>query len=333
MPDPIDLSTTYLGLTLTNPLVPSAGPLSRDIGTVRNLEDEGAAAIVLFSLFEEEIEHEANAMEYFLDCGVESHAEATHYFPRTQFHRYGPDEYLEHLRRLKEAVGIPVIASLNGVTPGGWTRYARSMEEAGADALELNVYYIPTSPEMDGRLVEERYVEVLRTVRSQVKIPVALKLSPYFSALANMAKRFEEAGADGLVLFNRFYQPDVDLENLEVYPNLVLSNSTNLRLPLRWVAILHKRVHLSLAASSGIDRPEDVLKMVMVGADVTMLCSSLLRNGPRHLRLLLDGVRAWMDEHEYPSLDTMRGSMSHWFCSDPSTFERANYLKALYSYR
>jgi dihydroorotate dehydrogenase (fumarate) len=328
----IDLSTTYLGLRLKNPLVPSASPLSRDLCTLRKLEEHGASAVVMFSLFEEEIEHQAAELNHYLSQGTESYSEALSYLPEDAAFTLGPEEYLKHLQKAKEAVRIPVIASLNGVTPGGWTRYAKRIEEAGADALELNVYYIPTDPAMDGRAVEDRYVEVLQAVKSEVKIPVAMKLSPYFSSVAAMARRLEGAGADGLVLFNRFYQPDLDLENREVFPNLKLSSSVEIRLPLRWIAILYDRVGLSLAATSGVEAPADVIKLLMVGADVTMVCSTLLRNGPGRIRELLEGVEEWMEEHEYQSVEELKGCMSHRFTGDPSAFERANYMRALNTY-
>jgi len=331
--DNIDLSTTYMGLKLKNPIVPSASPLSRDVATVRELEDNGAAAIVMHSLFEEQISHEASAISHYLERGTESFAESLTYFPKAEDYAVGPDEYLEHIRALKGAVGIPVIASLNGVTTGGWIEYAQKMEAAGADALELNVYYVATDPRIDGRHVEDLYVEILKAVKAKVKVPVAMKLSPFFSSMSHMAKRLEEAGADGLVLFNRFYQPDLDLESLEVVPNLKLSNPSNMRLPLRWVAVLYGRVSTSLAATSGVDLPQDVIKMIMVGADVTMVCATLLRNGPGRVKELLKGVKEWMMEHEYESVDQMKGSMSQVACADPAAFERANYMKALQTYQ
>jgi dihydroorotate dehydrogenase (fumarate) len=255
------------------------------------------------------------------------------YFPEAEEYNLGPDDYLEHLRRLKAAVNIPVIGSLNGTTAGGWVEHARRMEEAGADAIELNVYHIPTDPQIDGRQVEDLYVDILTAVKSMVRIPVAVKLSPYFSAMAAMAKRLDEAGANALVLFNRFYQPDLDLESLEVFPNLILSTPQAMRLPLRWIAILHGRIGASLAATSGIDRPQDVIKMLLVGADVTMVCSALLRNGPRRVGELLAGMKEWMVEHEYRSVEEMKGSVSQLCSSDPSAFERANYMRALNNFR
>jgi dihydroorotate dehydrogenase (fumarate) len=332
-PDGIDLSTMYLGLALKNPLVPSAGPMSRDVGTVRALEDAGASAIVMYSLFEEEIRHDQGELSHFLEHGTESFPEALTYLPEAEVYRVGPDEYLEHLRRLKEAVDIPIIGSLNGMTLGGWIESARSIQEAGADALELNVYYLATDPHLDSWKVEEHYFEVLRAVKSQVSIPIAVKLSPYFTSLASMARRLGEEGAAGLVLFNRFYQPDIDLENLEVLPNLRLSTSQDLRLPLRWIAILNGKIPVSLAASGGIDCALDVLKMLMAGANVTMMCSTLLRHGPGRVREILDGVRQWMEEHEYESLAQMSGSMSYASVADPAAFERANYIRTLNSYR
>ena len=331
--DSVQLGTTYMGIALKNPIVPSAGPLSREVSTVRELEDNGAAAIVVYSLFEEQIEHEKRELDHYLEHTGESYAEALSYFPDAEVYHRGPDEYLEHLRRLKEAVGIPVIGSLNGVTTGGWIEYARGIEDAGADALELNVYYIPTDPVLDGRGVEDLYVEILRGVKSRVEIPVAMKLSPYFSSVAAMAKRLDEEGANALVLFNRFYQPDLDLENLEVFPNLLLSSPAELRLPLRFIAILYDRIRSSLALTSGVEYPEDVIKGLMVGSDVTMVCSTLLRHGPSRVKTLLDGVTQWMVEHEYESIEQMKGSMSHRSCSDPSAFERANYMRALNDYR
>jgi dihydroorotate dehydrogenase (fumarate) len=330
--DGIDLSTTYMGIPLKNPLVPSAGPLSREVDTVRALEDSGAAAVVMYSLFEEQIEHEKQELIHYLEHGTESYAEALSYFPDTEVHHLGPDEYLEHLRRLKEAVDIPIIGSLNGITTGGWIDYAAGMEQAGADALELNVYYIPTDPAMDGRAVEDRYVNVLQAVKSKVRIPISMKLSPYFSSPAAMARRLDDAGANALVLFNRFYQPDIDLESLEVFPNLLLSSPRELRLPLRFIAILHDQMHASLALSSGVDSPQDVLKGLMVGADVVMVCSTLLRHGPGRVKELRAGVRQWMEQHEYASVEQLKGSMSHRSSSDPSAFERANYMKALNNY-
>jgi dihydroorotate dehydrogenase (fumarate) len=328
----MDLSTTYMGLKLKNPLVLSASPLSDQVDVVRRAEDAGASAVVMRSLFEEQLSHEAAQLDHYLSAGTDTFAESLTYFPAIEEYKLGPDEYLKHIAKLKSAVDIPIIPSLNGVTVGGWIDIATKVQEAGADALELNVYYIPTDPLMHSSEVEQRYVDVLAEVRRHVTIPVAVKLSAYFSSLASMAKRLEEAGANGLVLFNRFYQPDIDLEELEVVPNLILSTPHAMRLPMRWIAILYGQVGVSLAATSGIHTAEDVLKMVMVGADVTMLCSALLKNGVGRVAELLAGIKAWMEEHEYESVSQMKGSMSQRSCPNPAAFERANYMKSLYSY-
>jgi len=329
----MDLTTTYLGLKLKNPIVPSAGPLSHTIDSMKRLEDSGAAAIVMYSLFEEQIIHDAAELNHYLTQGTESFAEAITYFPEADDYNLGPEEYVEHIHRAKTSLGIPVIGSLNGVSTGGWVKFARKIEEAGADAIELNVYYIPTDPALAGIEVEDRYLEVLRAVKSTVKIPVAMKLSPFFSSMANMAHKLDAAGADGLVLFNRFYQPDFDLEALEVTPNVILSTPQALRLPLRWVAILHGRVKASIAGTSGIHTTQDVLKMLMAGADVTMMCSALLKHGAPRIREVLTELTAWMQEHEYESVSQMKGSMSQKSVADPAAFERANYMKALNSYK
>lgn len=329
----MDLTTTYLGLTLDNPIVPSAGPLSHTLDSMKRLEDAGAAAVVMYSLFEEQIAHDTAELSHYLTYGTESFAESLSYFPDVGDYNLGPDEYVELLRKAKEALSIPVIGSLNGITAGGWTGYARKMEQAGADAIELNVYYISTDPEIPAQEVEDRYAEALHAVKRAVSIPVAMKLSPYFSSLGNMARRLDNAGVDGLVLFNRFYQPDIDLERLEVLPNVILSTPQALRLPLRWIAILHGRVKANLAATSGIHTPEDVIKMLMAGADVTMMCSALLKHGPDHIAATLAGVRRWMLDHEYVSVAQMKGSMSQKSVADPAAFERANYMKALGRYR
>jgi dihydroorotate dehydrogenase (fumarate) len=329
----MDLSTTYLGLKLKNPIVPSASPLSHTVDGMKRLEDAGSAAIVMYSLFEEQIAHEAAELDHYLNYGKESFAEALTYFPEAREYNVGPDEYVELVRKAKEALGIPVIASLNGISTGGWIGYAKRMADAGADALELNVYYIPTDPEVTSTDVEDRYLEVLHAVKRTVAIPVAMKLSPFFSSLSHMAKRLGTAGADGLVLFNRFYQPDIDLEELEVRPNVKLSSSNSMRVPLRWIAILYGRSKMSLAATSGIHTAEDVIKMVMAGADVTMMCSALLKNGPGYVAQVLSDLNQWMLEHEYISIQQMKGSMSQKAVADPAAFERANYVKALHSYK
>lgn len=328
----MDLSTKYLGLELPNPLVASSSPLSRDVANVRKMEDAGLAAVVMFSLFEEEIQHEALELDHHLDFGSHSFAEALNYFPEHDEYDVGPDSYLEQVIALKKAVDIPVIASLNGTTTGGWIEYARLIEEAGADALELNVYYMPTNAEESGLDVEDRYLDILSMVKQSIEIPVAVKLSPFFSSLAHFARQLDQSGASALVLFNRFYQPDIDLENLEVYPHVLLSTPQAMRLPLRWIAVLHRQVFADLAASSGIHTAEDVLKTLMVGADVTMMTSALLKYGIDYARIVLRGVEEWLEEHDYESVEQMKGSMSHRNCADPAAFERANYMKALSIY-
>jgi dihydroorotate dehydrogenase (fumarate) len=325
----MDLSTKYLGMQLRTPLVASASPLSHEISGIRSLEDAGASAVVLYSLFEEQLHKEALELELHLNAGTESFAESLTYFPHSSEFNTGPDEYLNHIRKAKAAVDIPIIASLNGSTLGGWTRYAKQVEQAGADAIECNLYYIPTNTEILGSEVEENYLGILREVKTSVHIPVAAKLSPFFSNLANVAKRLDQMGTDGLVLFNRFYQPDIDLEELEIKPNVLLSSAQDLRLPLTWIGILYGRIRASLAATSGVHAPEDVIKLLMVGADVTMLCSALLRHGIGHLTHIERGVRQWMEDHEYESVQQMQGSMSQLRCPDPGAFERAQYMRAV----
>ena len=328
----MDLTTTYMGMTLKHPIVPSASPLSETLDGIRQLEDAGAAAVVMYSLFEEQITLESQQLDHYLSYGVESFAEALSYFPDMETYHVGPDDYLNLIRRAKEAVDIPIIGSLNGVSAGGWVEYARKIEEAGADALELNIYYIPTNPDLTSAEVEQMYLDVVREVKQRISIPVAVKLGPYFSAFANMAKRLVEAGADALVLFNRFYQPDFDLENLEVVPHLVLSTSHELRLPLRWVAILYGRIPVDFAITSGVHTHEDVLKGLMAGAKVTMMASELLRNGVRRIGEILEDIKYWMEEHEYESVAQMQGSMSQINVAEPAAFERANYMKVLQSW-
>lgn len=325
----MDLSTTYLGLKLKNPIVPSASPLSRSLDTMKRMEDAGAAAIVMYSLFEEQIAHESEELDHYLSYGTNSYAEALTYFPSPEEYHLEPDEYMKHLRRAKESLGIPIIGSLNGITAGGWLHYAKLMQEAGADALELNVYYIPADPELPATDVEDRYVDVLTAVTREVTIPVAVKLSPYFSNTAHVVKRLEAAGAKGFVLFNRFYQPDIDIEQLEIVPAVSLSTSEASRLPLRWIAILYGKIKASLAATSGIHTAGDAIKMIMAGADVTMMCSALLQQGPQHIARVLEDVQKWLLEHEYVSVLQMKGSMSQKSVADPAAFERANYMKAL----
>jgi len=327
----IDLSTDYLGLKLRTPLVPSASPLSQEIGTIRRLEDAGASAVVLYSLFEEQLRQEMMELDHHLSAATESFSESLSFFPHASEFRLGPEGYLEHIRKAKEAVKIPIIASLNGATVRGWTKFAKAIEEAGADALECNIYYIPTDPDLKSADVEQAYIDIVWAVKSAVSIPVAIKLSPFFSNLANMAKRLDGAGADGLVLFNRFYQPDIDLDELEVRPNVLLSTPQALRLPLTWIGILYGRLQASLAASSGVHDPQDAIKLLMVGANVTMLCSSLLRNGVNHIRHMERGITEWMEQHEYESVQQMQGSMSQVRCPDPSAFERAQYMRAVKS--
>ena len=329
----MDLKTTYLGLELKNPLIPSSSPLSHSVDSMKRLEDAGAAAVVMYSLFEEQITHEAAELDHYLSVGTESFAESLTYFPNFGEYNLGPDAYVELLHKAKQSLEIPVIASLNGITVGGWITYATKLEQAGADAIELNVYYIPTDPTLTGVDVEDRYLEVLHAVKRTVKIPVAMKLSPFFSSFANMAHRLDNAGADGLVLFNRFYQPDIDLATLEVKPGVTLSTSFAMRVPMRWIAILHGKLKASLAATSGVHTADDVIKMLMAGADVTMMCSSLLKNGHQHVAHVLQELERWMIEHEYISVQQMKGSMSQKSVADPSAFERANYMKALNTYQ
>ncbi len=328
----MNLKTKYLGLDLKNPIVPSASPLSASVDTVKALEDHGAAAIVMYSLFEEQITHEMHELDAFLTQGTDSYSEAMSYFPEPdEFKNLEAEEYLDQIRLLKKTVDIPVIGSLNGVSKGGWMEYAKKIEEAGADALELNVYYIPTDPSQTAQTIEQLYLDDLKTVKQQVQIPIALKLSPYFNNLANVAQKLDQAGADGLVLFNRFYQPDIDLEKLDVTPGLELSTSYELRLPLRWLAILYGHVKASLAATSGVHTAEDVLKAMMVGADVAMMASALIKNGPEHVGKVLKDLTAWMEEHEYESIEQMKGSMSFKKVAEPAAFIRANYMKTLQS--
>jgi len=329
----MNLTTNYLGLLLKNPIVASSSPLSHSVDSIRRLEDAGAAAVVMYSLFEEQIGFDSYYIDYHLTQGIDSYAESISYFPDMQSYNVGPDEYLNLIRRAKEAVGIPIIGSLNGASVGGWTDYASLIEEAGADALELNVYYLPANTAVKGTDVEALYLDILSAVRDVVTIPVAIKLSPFFSSIANMASCLSEQGADGLVLFNRFYQPDFDLENLEVAPRLVLSNSNELRLPLRWVAILYGRVNADLAITSGVHTSQDVIKGLMAGAKVTMMASELLQNGVRRIGQVLNEVVTWLSEHEYESATQMIGAMSQKHCAEPAAFERANYMKMLQSYR
>jgi dihydroorotate dehydrogenase (fumarate) len=328
----IDLGTRYLGLALKHPIVASASPLTGSIDSLRRLEDAGAAAVVLPSLFEEQIEHDEMAAHNLMLYGAELSPEARGFFPEQQQYNTGPDRYLKLISDAKVALRVPVIASLNGHTPGGWTGIARQLEQAGADAIELNVYFLATNLDDSSAAVESRYIELVKSVVGNVKVPVAVKVAPYFSAMANMASRLAQAGAAGLVLFNRFLQPDIELEELQVAPHLVLSTSDELRLALRWIAILRGRVRTSLAATGGAHTPEDVLKLLLAGADCVMIASSLLRRGPAHIGALVRGVETWLAERDYESVEQMKGSLSQQACPDPDAFERANYMKALTSF-
>ncbi len=333
MSSTVDLRTRYLGLDLKHPVVPSASPLSQTLDGIRRLEDAGASAVVMYSLFEEQLTHESLSLEHYLSYGSESYAEALSYFPEPQDYNVGPDGYLDLIREAKAAVDIPIVGSLNGSSPGGWTHYAKLIEEAGADALELNIYHVATDPLQSGEAVEQLYLDVLRDVREMVSIPVAVKLSPFFSSMGHMAQKLARSGADGLVLFNRFYQPDFDLEALEVGPHLVLSDSNELRLPLRWIAILYGRVQADFALTTGVHDHIDVLKATMAGANVAMLASELLKNGVWRITDIVEAMTAWMVEHEYSSVAQMRGSMSQQHVADPDAFERANYMRTLQSFR
>ena len=327
-----DLATTYLGLRLRHPLAASAGPLSRTLDGIRQLEDAGAAAIVLFSLFEEQIRLENAATRHLISAGAESFPEALDYFPAVEEYEVGPEPYLELIRRAREATEIPIIASLNGVTSEGWADYARKMEQAGASALELNVYCIPADLTTTGREVEDLYLDVVREVRGAVRIPIAMKLNPFFSAPGHMARQLVASGADGLVLFNRFYQPDFDLETLEAAPTLQLSRPEEIRLPLLWIAILHGRLEVTLAASTGVHSSDEVIKYLLAGADAVMTTSALLQHGPRHLETLVGGLREWLEQRGYASVEQMKGSMSQINVANPTAFERANYIKILDSF-
>jgi len=328
----VDLTTTYLGLKLKNPLVASPSPLSEKVENVIRMEQAGIAAVVMYSLFEEQIIHESLELDYFLTRGTESFAEALTYFPNIGKYSLAPDKYIETLEKTKLAVNIPVLGSLNGVSTGGWIEYAQKIQDAGADGLELNLYYLPTDINLTSTQLEDNYLKLVNDVRGKVKIPLAVKLAPFFTALPHFANRLVQAGADGLVLFNRFYQPDLDLENLEVVPNLVLSNSDDLRLPLRWIAILYGKVKADLALTSGVHTSEDAIKAIMAGANVAMTTSALLKRGTNAIQQILTGLEEWMTEREYESVQQMRGSMSQGAVAEPSAFERANYMKVLNSF-
>lgn len=328
-----DLSTTYLGLNLKNPLVASASPLSKKLDRAKKLEEAGISAIVMYSLFEEQIIHESLELDHFLNRGADSFPEALSYLPDGGMYGISPEKYLNQLGAIKKALNIPVIGSLNGVSKGGWTNYARKIEEAGADALELNVYYIATDLNMTSRDIEDTQVELVAEVKSAIKIPLAVKISPFVTSIPNFAKRLVEAGADGLVLFNRFYQPDFDLDELEIVHSLDLSTSSDLRLPLRWISILHGKINTDFALTSGVHSYTDVLKAMMSGAKVAMMASNLLHSGEQVIGPMLSDLKAWMQEREYESIQQMQGSMSQKSVKEPAAFERANYMKVLNSFR
>lgn len=327
-----DLSTKYMGLNLANPLVASPSPLCQNIDNIRRMEDAGAGAVVLHSLFEEQITLASKEIDRFLTQGTESYAESLSYFPDLGNYKIGPDDYLEHVRKAKSAVDIPIIGSLNGVSTGGWIEYASAIADSGADGLELNIYYIPTDINMPSQKVEQMYIELAKNVKDSIKIPVAVKLSPYFSSTPNMAHQLDQAGISALVMFNRFYQPDLDLEKAEVVPDLKLSTSSELRLRLRWVAILYGHIKADMAVTGGVHTAEDALKAIMAGAKVAMMTSALLANGIEHLTKVRDSIAKWMDKHEYDSIAQMQGFMSQKSVAEPSAFERANYMKVLSSY-
>ena len=324
-----DLRTTYLGMELANPLVVSASPLGRDIERLIRLQEAGAAAVVLPSLFEEQIDHESYQAHAVMEHGAESFAEALSYLPEMTSYNTGPEQYLKLVRRARRELTVPVIASLNGASPGGWTSYAERMVDAGASAIELNVYIVAADIDESAEQVEQRYLDIVESVRGVIEVPLAVKIGPFFSSMGNMARRIVEAGADGLVLFNRFYQPNIDLDDLEVVPDLVLSTQSELLLPLRWIAILHDRVEASLAASTGAHDGFDVIKLLLAGADVTMMASALLLHGPARMREAIDTLYTWLESNEYESVEQMKGSMSWQGAPNPSAFERANYMEQL----
>lgn len=328
-----NLTTTYLDLQLKNPLVASASPLSEKVETVCALEESGIAALVMYSLFEEQIIHESLELDHFLDYGTQSFAEALTYLPNIGRYSIGPESYLQHLRRVKKAVTIPVIGSLNGVSTGGWIDYARMIEDAGADALELNIYYLSFDPKISSAELEATYANLVSNVKAKINIPLAVKISPFFTGMANVCQRLVEAGADGLVLFNRFYQPDFDLEELEIVPNLSLSTSQELRMPLRWISLLYGRIQTDFALTTGIHTAEDVLKAIMAGANVAMMASELLEHGPGRAAEILNDIEHWMTDHEYESIQQMRGSMSAQAMHEPHALRRSNYIKVLNSFK
>jgi dihydroorotate dehydrogenase (fumarate) len=328
----IDLSTSYLGLKLKSPLVASSSPMCQEVGNVRRLEDAGASAVVLHSLFEEQIDIDSDQLDRFMTESSDVSAEATSHFPDLLYKVMGPESYLKHIVKCKQAVNIPIIASLNGTTASGWTSYAKEMQQAGADALELNIYYIPVDPDATGEQVEQKYIELAQAIRKEVTIPVAVKLGPYFSSMANMARKLDSAGANGLVLFNRFYQPDYDLEGLTVVPNLILSNSHELLLRLHWIAVIYGSIKADMALTGGVHSATDVIKAMMAGARVAMMTSALLKRGISYLDTITTELLVWMGEHEYDSIRQMQGSMSRNAVPQPGAFERANYMKVLSSY-
>jgi dihydroorotate dehydrogenase (fumarate) len=328
----VDLSTKYLGLNLKNPLIASASPLSEKVENVIKMEEQGLAAVVMYSLFEEQIVHESLELDHYLNTGTYSYAESPTYFPKMSRYSVGPEVYLNHLKHVKESVSIPVIGSLNGVSPGGWTDYARGIEQAGADALELNIYYLPQELDTSSSELEDNYTQLVSDICQKVSIPVAVKLSPYFTSLPNLARRLVEAGAKGLVLFNRFYQPDFDLDELKVVPNLELSTSQELRLPLRWIALMYGGIDTDFALTSGVHTGRDVLKALMAGSSAVMMTSSLLKYGIGHANTILQETQDWMVEHEYESVTQMKGSMSASAIGEVKVLKRANYMKELSSY-
>jgi dihydroorotate dehydrogenase (fumarate) len=328
-----DLTTRYLGLDLKNPLIASASPLSERVETVKQLEQAGIGAVVMYSLFEEQIIHESLELDHYLNYGTESFAEALTYLPDTGRYSLGPEKYVDHVKRLKDAVNIPIIGSLNGVSSGGWIQYAKRIEEAGADALELNIYYLPFDPSLTSESLEENYIQLLKDVRREIKIPLAVKVSPFLTGVANVLQQFADAGANGLVLFNRFYQPDIDLETMEMTPSLTLSTSSELRMPLRWVALLYGQIKVDLAVTSGVHTSEDVLKTMMAGASAAMMASELLKNGIKRVPEILSGMQMWMETNEYESVMQMKGSMSAQAVRQPHALKRSNYIKVLNSFR
>jgi dihydroorotate dehydrogenase (fumarate) len=329
----MDLSTTYLGLALKNPLMPSSSPLTGDLDEVKKMEDAGAAAVVLPSLFEEQLLRESDELQYHMAHGTESFAEALSYFPNTDEFLLGPEEYLAFIRKAKSALAVPVIASLNGTTPGGWIGYAKNIEAAGASALELNIYSVPTDPDLSESVIETNLVDILKAVKASVKIPVAVKISPFYTNPARVVKRIADAGANGVVLFNSFYEPDIDLETLDILPKISFGHSYDMRLAMRWTAILHDKVSCDIAAAGGVQTTEDVVKMLLVGANAVQICSALYRNGVSHFATLLKGLSAWMEKREYASVGEMRGSMSHKNVEHPQMYERAQYMRAVREYK